>query len=318
MRSIHYQDEGVRFGLESFKGWGGGYATARLLARHPGATVACATDGNHGRAVAWAARRFGGRAVVYMAEVASDHAERVVRDLGAEVVRIDGDHEVASAACLETARGRGWFIITETENATEPEIALDTLAGYGALWAEALDALADEPPTHLFVQAGVGGLSAAAAAVTAGRWGPRRPVLAVVEAESADCLRRCLAAGRRVAVDGPFQTRLAGLAAGATSTYAFELLRAGADLAMTIRDAAAEETMRRLAEPVAGDPPIVGGGSGVAGLAGALVAREHPSLRAAAGLGPASRILVIGTEGATDPARYEEIVGRSPEDVLRS
>lgn len=313
--AIHYQDEGLRFGLESFKGWGGGYATSRLLSRHPGAVAACATDGNHGRAIAWAARTFGGRAVVYMAEVASAHAERIVRELGAEVLRVDGNHEVASAACREAAVAGGWFIVTETENATEPEIALDTMAGYGALWAEAMADFDDEPPTHLFVQAGVGGLSATAAAYTAARYGARRPVLTVVEAESADCIRRSLAAGRRVDVEGEFETRLAGLAAGATSTYAFELLSAGADFAMTIRDEAAHDAMRRLACPPSGDPVVVGGGSGVSGLAGALVACATPELRADLGLEAGSSVLVIGTEGATDPERYEGIVGVSPADL---
>lgn len=301
--AIHFQDEGPRFPVGSFKPWGGGYATERLTARAAPdpVTVACATDGNHGQAVAWAARRAAARAVVYLAEIASPAAERRIVELGAEVVRSAGDHEVASAECLAAARANGWHVISETENATDPRIALDTLAGYGALWEEALAPFESRPPTHLFVQAGVGGLAAVAAAVSSRRFGDRRPTLVVVESESADCIRRSLEAGRRVIVEGPFDTRLAGLAAGATSLYAWTLLRAGADFALAIEDADAERAVDRLARPASGDAPIHAGGSGAAGLAAALAASTDRRARAALGLEGSSRILVIGTEGAPDP-----------------
>ena len=299
---IHYQDEGPRFPIGSFKGWGGGYATERLVARAAprSVTVTCATDGNHGQAVAWAARRAGARSIVYLAEIVSPAAERRIVELGAEIVRSAGDHEVASAECLAAAREHGWYVISETENATEARIALDTLAGYGALWAEALDPFAADPPTHLFVQAGVGGLAATAAACTARRFGDRRPALVVVEAAGADCVRRSLVAGRRVTVDGPFETRLAGLAAGATSLYAWVLLRAGADFALAIEDDAADDAVGRLASPSRGAARILAGGSGAAGLAGALVACGDRRARATLGLSRRSRILVIGTERAPD------------------
>ena len=301
--AIHYQDEGPRFPVGSFKPWGGGYATERLVARRSAepVTVTCATDGNHGQAVAWAARRAGARAVVYLAAIVSAEAERRMVELGAEVVRSTGDHEVASAVCLAAARERGWYVISETENATETRIALDTLAGYGALWEEALAPFGATPPTHLFVQAGVGGLAAVAAVVTARRFGEHRPILVVVESEKADCIRRSLEAGRRVTVEGPFDTRLAGLAAGATSLYAWLSLRAGADFALAIADAAAEDAVRRLASPVAGDPAIHAGGSGAAGLAGALAAAADRKTRSALELGRSSRVLVIGTERALEP-----------------
>lgn len=319
--AISYQDEGGRFGLESFKGWGAGYATAALFGRARArgedpadVTVTCATDGNHGRAVAWAAREFGGRAVVYLAEIVTDFRARLIEAYGATIVRSAGNHEFASAECLAAAREHGWYVITETENATEPQIATDTLAGYGALWSEAL-ADFEDPPTHLFVQAGVGGLSATGAGLTARLYGERRPVMTVVEAASADCIRRSLEAGRRIVVEGEFETGLAGLAAGATSTFAWGLLRAGADFAIAIQDPAAEDAMRRLADPVTGDPTIAAGGSGVAGLAGALSVCADPGLRERFELGPDSHLLVIGTEGATDPEAYRRIVGRPASSV---
>ncbi|MFV1987309.1 MAG: diaminopropionate ammonia-lyase [Gemmatimonadota bacterium] len=317
--AIHYQDEGTRFGLQSFKGWGGGYATSTLLerarargeGRDESVTVTCATDGNHGRAVAWAAREAGGRSVVYVADIVTEFRASLIAAYGAEIVRSTGNHEVASAECLAAAREHGWYVITETENATEPQIAADILAGYGALWSATLDGL-DEPPTHVFVQAGVGGLAATAAGLTARMFGEARPVLTVVEADTADCIRLGLEAGERVTLEGDFDTAMAGLAAGATSTFAWELLSAGADFAVAIRDPSAEATMRRLAAPPQGDPVIEAGASGVAGLAGALSVCADDELRGRFGITGGSRVLVIGTEGPTDPEGYLRIVGRSP------
>ena len=316
---IRYQNEGTRFGLESFKGWGAGYSTISLLERArargegTGAQIAvtCATDGNHGRAVAWAARRGGGRAVVYVADIVTDFRADLIAKLGADVVRSAGNHEVASAECLAAARENGWYVITETENATEPGIAADILAGYGALWTETLDRL-DRPPTHVFVQAGVGGLAATCAAVTRRRYGDGRPFLGVVEARTADCIRLGLERGERVSIDGEFDTGLAGLAAGATSTFAWSLLSAGADVALAIRDAAAEDAVRLLADPPDGGPPIEAGASGAAGLGGALAVCVDPALRERCLIDESSRILVIGTEGPTDPQGFERIVERPP------
>ncbi len=354
---IWYKDEGGRFGLGSFKPLGGGYAVNRLLARQvrraggrfglkssdllsgkhrsttDRVTVACATDGNHGRAVAWAASRFGARSVVYLADIVTPYRERRIAELGAEIVRSAGTHDVASRECREAAAREGWFVISETENATEPQIALDTLAGYSVLWGECAIRLRfrptihisegravrapPSPPTHIFVQAGVGGLAGCAAAVIARHWGtPPQPKLVVVEAESADCIRRSLERGERIAVDGPFDTRLAGLAAGVVSGYAWRLLETGADFGLAIPDSAAFQTMRLLADPPWGDRPIAGGESGVAGLAGALLASGDPEARAALGLDAHSRVLTIGTEGATDPESYAVIVGRRPEEVV--
>ena len=319
MAEIRYQNEGRRFGLESFKGWGAGYSTGSLLerarARGEGTdapiTVTCATDGNHGRAVAWAAREWGGRAVVFVADIVTDFRADLIAGLGAEVVRSAGNHEVASAECLAAAREHGWYVITETENATEPEIAADILAGYGALWTETLDRL-DRLPTHLFVQAGVGGLAATCAAVTRRRYGDGRPFLGVVEAQTADCIRLGIERGERVGIDGEFDTGLAGLAAGATSTYAWSLLSAGADAALAIRDPAAEDAVRLLADPPDGSPPIEAGASGAAGLGGALAVCADPALRERCGIDGSTRILAIGTEGPTDPDGFERIVGRPP------
>ncbi len=334
---IWYKDEGGRFGVGSFKPLGGGYAVARITARHvmratglsrlsslellsdryreiaSQTIVTCATDGNHGRAVAWAASKFGCRAVVYMASIVSPLREQAIQSFGAETIRSRGTHEDAARESREMAQRNGWFVVSETENATEPQIAFDTLAGYTTLLDEIASQLPDDqPPTHMFVQAGVGGLAATAACYGAARWGAARPVLVVVEALNADCILRSLERGEPVVVGGELDTIMAGLAAGDTSGYAWRSLRVGADFGMSIPDRAAVETMRLLVDAPYGDWPVVAGESGVAGLAAILLATQDESTRERIGLDETSTIVTIGTEGATDSAIYEQLVGRPP------
>ncbi len=330
---IWYKDEGHRFGVRSFKPLGGGYAVSRLLARVVGrevqrpevtsrellngefdarladVTVTCATDGNHGRAVAWAAQLFGCRAVVFLASHVTSSRERAIASFGADVVRTDGNHDDAVREAARAASRDGWFLISQMRSATEPQIALDILDGYSTLFEETRRAIPDETPTHIFVQAGVGGLAAAACAHADSHGREARPQVVVVEAARADCVFRSLVAGRRVTVHGDLDTVMAGLAAGEVSEYAWPYLVAGADAAMAIDDAAAVATMRLLAEPPWGDPVVQGGESGVASLAAALVAAQSDETRTRLDLTDTSRILCVGTEGVTDPEVYDRLVG---------
>lgn len=338
--TLWYKDEGKRFGLNSFKAIGGGYAVSQIVARHvmratgmtdvtsrdllqgehaamaAELTVTCSTDGNHGRGVSWAARQFGCHAIVYMASIVSPFRERAMTSLGAEVIRSTGNHEDATAECRSAAEKNGWYVVSETENATEPAIAADTLAGYSMLLGEASSQLPDgAAPTHLFIQAGVGGLAAASSLYAAHCWPDQRPLLVVVEAENANCILRSLDNGEPVVVRGDLDTIMAGLAAGEVSSYAWSILKTGADFAMSIPDQAAIATMKLLADAPFGDPAVVGGESGVAGLAAALLAVTDPSARQLLGISESSSIMTIGTEGATDPEVYQQLVGRAPSVV---
>lgn len=327
---LWYKDEGDRFGLASFKPMGGGYAVGCLLAREASrrlarpvspahlargehrevvadVTVTCATDGNHGRAVAWGARTFGGRAVVYLASHVSPGREHAIAEYGAQVVRTRGNHDEAVRTAAADARRQGWHVISETTNASDPQIAADVLAGYGALVREGTTQTGGARPTHVFVQAGVGGLAAAACACTGQLWPTDPPSLIVVEAENADCVYRSLEAGERVAVEGELKTVMAGLAAGEVSAYAWEHLATGTAAAVVIADEPAIATLQILAESAEGDDAFEAGESGVAGLAAALLVAHDPTARTALTIDERSRILTIGTEGVTDRAIWRRL-----------
>ncbi|MBM3516916.1 MAG: diaminopropionate ammonia-lyase [Alphaproteobacteria bacterium] len=322
LAALLVKDEGARFGVGSFKALGGAYAVRRLLAqKEPAAevVVTCATDGNHGRAVAWAARTFGCRAIIYLHERVSRAREEAIAAYGALIMRSGGNYDDSVRRCAEDAARNGWRVVSDTAWPGYEDIPRDVMQGYTVMVREATAEMrATERPTHVLAQGGVGGL---AAAVLSHFWeslGAERPFFIVVEPDKADCLYRSAEAGERVAVGGELDTVMAGLACGEPSTLAWRILERGADCFVSIADDWALKAMRRLAEPAGGDARIVAGESGGAGLAGLLAILSEPALARRAGLGSRSRVLVFNTEGATDPGLYDSIVGSSSSSRRRT
>lgn len=315
--ALAWKDEAGRFGLGSFKALGGAYAVLRQVraaAPRP-ITVCCATDGNHGRSVAWGAQRFGARCVIYIHGTVSAGRAAAIARYGAEVRRVPGTYDDAVRQAAADAAAAGWTVISDTSYPGYMAIPRDVMQGYSLMAEEALaqwPALGlAEPPTHVFLQAGVGGLAAAVCAQLWQRLGPARPRCVLVDPERAACLFESVASGRAAAVGGALDTMMAGLACGETSPLAWEILAEGAADALTVTDAAAAGCMRLLAAGLDGDPPLVAGESAVAGLAGLLGALARPAVRDALGLGPDSRVLLFGSEGDTDPELYAAVVGRT-------
>ena len=317
--SLALKDESHRLGLNAFKGLGASFAIDRWLRGHPGATevtFTTATDGNHGRAVAWAARRAGHRAVVFIPAHAVPARVAAIRSEGAEVVLVEEGYDAAVRRAHEAAASRGWIAIQDTATPGYEEIPAWIAAGY---WTHAREL---EPEPHagdapavdlVLLHAGVGTWAAAITAYYWHRYGAARPRIALVEPTTAPCVLTALAAGRAVAIDGSARTVMAGLDCALASTVAVEELAGSVDAAFTIDDRWALEAMRRLATPVDGDSEVVAGESGAASVAGLLALRSEPTLEPVArhlGLGPGSRVLVWSTEGATDPVHWEAVVGR--------
>lgn len=310
---VLYKHEGHRFGLKSFKALGGAYAVARLVTARgsaDGLVVTCATDGNHGRSVAWGANRLGARAVIYIHETVSPGRADAIASYGAEVRRVPGNYDDAVRASAEAATANGWTIVSDTSWPGYDTIPKDVMQGYALLPMEC--EAQGARPTHVFAQGGVGGLAAAVLSYRWEKYGAARPHLTVVEPETAACLFESARARRLTTVGGTLETIMAGLACGEPSILAWQILQPGADAFMTIVDDDAAETMQVLA-----GVGVAGGESGVAGLAGFRRVAQDPVARAAMGLDSASRILCYGTEGATDRDVYAAIVGRPADSVER-
>lgn len=339
VRTLHCKDEGRRFGLGSFKPLGGAYAVFRVIedeirratgqgvssldlidGRHRdivgGVTVCAATDGNHGRSVAWGARMFGCRCVIFINEAVTEGRENAIAAYGAEVRRVPGSFDDAVRAASKAAVIEGWHVVPDTAAGGDAEAAGNVMQGYAVLADEIVaQYFGDAPPSHLFVQAGVGGLAAAVCGQFWQAYGIERPLLITVEPRNAACWFESFKIGDPVTITGELNSLMSGLACGQPSPLAWPILHPGAQAAMTISDGAATETMRLLAMGLDDDPPVVGGESGVAGLAAFLLVSQDADARRLLGLDDASRVVVINSEGDTDPETYHSIVGLSGDEV---
>lgn len=309
LASIHCKDEGSRFGLGSFKALGGAYAVA-LVAAGQGKTVivSCATEGNHGRAVAWGAQRAGVQCVIFLHEGVSAAREEAIARYGARIIRVPGSYDDAVRECTRVSGKNGWQVVSDTTWDGYEEIPRLVMAGYSVLAAEVGESLA-QAPTHVFLQAGVGGMAAALMCSLSRCW-PREYIqYVVVEPREAACLMASAKAGGDYrSTPGPFNTITAGLACGDPSGAVLNLIYEGSRMMLALDDQAIMSAMRRYAQPLGADPGIVAGASGAAGLAGLQTVLDVPLLRERLGLDRSSRVLLINTENDTDPQAYMDIV----------
>jgi len=340
LAAIHYKDESTRMGLGSFKPLGGAYAVQRLLMREiervsgetnitnadilngkyahivENITVTSATDGNHGRSVAWGAKMAGCRCVIYVHETVSVARERAIARFGAEVRRVEGIYDDAVRAARNTAKEQSWFVIQDTVDVDDIQSTLEIMHGYTLLASESIAQLGDRgAPTHVFLQAGVGGMAAAVLAQLWVTYGEERPRVIIVEPDKAACCLLSLQAGKPTIAPGSLDSIMAGLACGEISSLAWQVLQPGAFAAAQVGDDDVADCMRLLADNRYGDGAIVAGESAVAGLVALIAIAQDQSARGKIGLDENSRVLLIGSEGATDPEVYAGIVGRSAEEV---
>ena len=339
VKGIYCKDESYRFGLNAFKVLGGSYAMGRYIAKELGrdisqlpynvlssdklreefgqATFFTATDGNHGRGVAWAAKRLGQKAVVRMPKGTTKTRFDNIAKEGAEVtieeVNYDDCVRMAAAEAAKTEHG---IIVQDTAWAGYEEIPSWIMQGYGTLVLEADKQLKEngvDRPTHVFVQAGVGSLAGAVVGYFAHKYKENPPVMVVCEASAADCLYRSAvqADGYLVNVTGDLQTIMAGLACGEGNTIGWDILKNHVTVFASCPDWMSAKATRIYANPLENDPHIISGESGSVPLGLAYTAlhdEDAKDLKEALKLDENSNILVISTEGDTDPVRYREIV----------
>ncbi len=310
---VVYKDESARFGLGSFKALGGAYAVA-ALARQIEAdggstadlTVTTATDGNHGRSVAWGAARAGCAAKIYIHAHVSQARADAMAAFGAEVIRINGNYEASLAACKADAAAHGWQIVSDTSWEGYHEVPLTVMAGYTVMAAEILDQLG-ESPSHAMLPVGVGGL---AAGIIAPLWqaaGPSLGHMIAVESHMSACMRDSLVAGQPTLVDITRETLMAGLSCGEVSELAWDILKPTVSHCVTIGDEAVAPLMRWFHNRT---NSIEAGECSTSGLAALLVMHADGAAWQRLEMTPDSVILLVGTEGATDPDFHRQIVGK--------
>ncbi len=336
VKGIYLKDESYRFGLNAFKVLGGAYAIGHYLADKLGMdisevnfeylrskevkekigeiTFVTATDGNHGRGVAWAANQLGQKSVVYMPKGSSQIRLDNIRKEGSDASIIDGNYEDAVRLSDEMAKKHGWVVIQDTAWEGYEDIPVWIMQGYGTLINEAMEQLEGygvDKPTHVFLQAGVGSFAGAILGYLVDKFGEDRPITLVVEPDDANCLYLSSLSGKMEIVEGDMPTIMAGLACGAPNTVSYEILKDYADGYLSCPDYTAARGMRILAAPVKGDPQVISGESGAVGtgVITLLMERdEYKDLRESLKLDENSTVLLISTEGDTDPQKYKDVV----------
>ena len=339
LKEVYVKDESYRFGLNAFKVLGGSFSMAKYIAKEMGkdvselpysvltseallkefgqATFFTATDGNHGRGVAWAASKLNQKAVVHMPKGTTQTRLQNIKKLGAQVdiQELNYDDCVRLAAKEAAATKRG-VIVQDTAWDGYEEIPSWIMQGYGTMAMEAGEQLKEqgcERPTHIFVQAGVGSLAGAVVGYFSNLYKDNPPTFVVVEAQAAACLYKGAVAGdgKPRIVDGDMQTIMAGLACGEPNTISWDILKNHVKVFLSAPDWVAAQGMRMLAAPVKGDASVTSGESGAAPFGALTVLMTDPDyadLRQAIGLNADSKVLLFSTEGDTDPDRYKNIV----------
>ena len=314
IKGVYVKDESPRFGLNAFKGLGGSFAMHRLAEGRTGKlTFVTATDGNHGRGVAWAAQRLGHEAYVYMPRGSAVERLENIRALGAhaEITELSYDDTVRYAARMSAEHG--WILLQDTAWDGYEEIPALIMQGYTTMGLEITAQLGSVRPTHVFLQAGVGAMAGAMTAFFADHYGEHRPKIVIVEPEGANCIFRTAKAddGTLHFCGDDLHSIMAGLCCGEPCTIGWEMLRDYADFVLSCEDAVAELGMRTLGRPLPSDVRIVSGESGAAtvGAATAILREpEHAALREALELTADSVLLCISTEGDTDKENYRRIM----------
>ena len=335
---VWIKDESKRFGLNAFKALGGSYAMGVYLAQKLGepleklsfeqlcspqarraigeVTFVTATDGNHGRGVAWSARLLGQKAVVYMPKGSAQERLENIRAQGAQAEITPYNYDGAVRLADKMGRENGWVLVQDTAWPGYEEIPAHIMQGYTTLAREIAGQLRDmgeEKPTHLFLQAGVGSFAGAALGYFTALWGEERPVTAIVEPDQANCVFRSAKAddGKLRFVTGDMNSMMAGLCCGEPCTVSWEILNAYADAFLSCGDGYAARGMRLLGRPEGEDSVVISGESGAvtAGVLEAILTEERLSgLRQGLGLNESSRVLLVSTEGDTDQANYRRIL----------
>ena len=331
---VYVKDESYRFGLNAFKVLGGSYAIGNYLAEKLGKeisevnyeiliapetreqlgdiTFVTATDGNHGRGVAWTANQFKQKSVVYMPKGSAAERLANIQAEGAEASITELNYDEAVRLANSQAETKGWVMVQDTAWEGYEDIPTWIMQGYGTMGLEAYEQM-PEKPTHIFLQAGVGSMAGAVTGLFSSIYGKERPVIAIVEPNKADCLYRTAKAndGERHFVTGDMDTIMAGLACGEPCSIGWNILSDYADFFISCPDYVAAKGMRILGNPAKKDDRVISGESGAAAfgcVAEIMTNPELAGLKAQLGLNEDSKVLFFSTEGDTDQENYKAIV----------
>ena len=315
LNNIFYKDESKRFHLKSFKALGGAYAVEKATIDNKNLTVTTATAGNHGRSVAWGAQRLGLNCKIFISEYVSEARANSMRNLDAEVIRVNGNYEKSLEECVAQANKNGWEIIQDVAWKNYETVPKLTMAGYSVMIKE-ISNQTNQYITHVFLQAGVGGMASGAIAGIA-KYFKRIPKIIVVEPENADCVLKSIDKGSLQKVDIKKESIMGGMSCGEVSLVPWKILKESVDICTSISDENVDLTISMLKNKILSDEEIVGGECSTPGIISLIACSEDNEIKKNLGLEESSNILVIGCEGDADENLYNKLLSTGNKKLLK-
>ena len=307
LNNIFYKDENKRFNLKSFKALGGAYAVEKITKGNKDIVVATATAGNHGRSVAWGARRLGLKCKIFISEFVSDARGQAMADLGADVVKVKGNYEKSLMECIKQSTKNNWQIVQDVAWKDYMLVPKYTMAGYTVMMKEIVDQLKNEKITHVILQAGVGGMAGAMVAGIA-RYLENVPTTIVVEPDSAACVMESIKSGKIEKIDIKRESLMGGMSCGEVSLVPWEILKNSVKHCISLPDDDIAKTMRLLGNSSFSDEKIIAGENSAPGVISLISSCEDQNIKEKLKLNNNSNVLLIGCEGDTDKEMYQKLI----------
>jgi len=305
-KNIFYKDESKRFHLKSFKALGGAYAVQKITNGNKSTTVATATAGNHGRSVSWGAQRLGLKCKIFISEFVSESRANVMRNLGADVIRVKGNYEASLKECIKQSKKNSWEIIQDVAWEGYEKVPKLTMAGYSVMIKE-ISNQTDQYITHVFLQAGVGGMASGAIAGIA-KYFKRIPKIIIVEPETADCVLQSIETGEIQKLDIKKESILGGMSCGEVSLVPWRILKHAVNNCISITDENIAQTVAMLEKKYFSEESIIAGECATPGIISLIAASEDKNIKNKLELNEKSNILLMGCEGDADEKLYKKLL----------
>ena len=310
LNKIFYKDESKRFDLKSFKALGGAYAVQKISKGNKNIVVSTATAGNHGRSVAWGAKRLGLKCKIFISEFVSDARGQAMANLGAEVIKVKGNYENSLIECIKQSTKNGWQIVQDVAWDNYLLVPKYTMAGYSVMMKEIVDQLDNNEITHIILQAGVGGMAGAMIAGIA-RYLKNIPITIVVEPDSAACVLESIRSGKVEKIDIKRESLMGGMSCGEVSLVPWEILKNSVKYCISLPDDDIAKTMKLLGNGSFSEEKIIAGENSAPGVISLIASCEDQKIKKDLNLSSNSNVLIIGCEGDTDQEMYKKLVNEN-------
>ena len=307
LNQIYYKDESKRFDLKSFKALGGAYAVEKVTKGNKEITVSTATAGNHGRSVAWGAKRLGLKCKIFISEFVSEARGKAMESLGADVVKVNGNYENSLLECIKQSTENDWQIVQDVAWKDYMVVPTLTMAGYSVMMKEIVDQINNESITHIFLQAGVGGMAGAMVAGVA-RYLKNIPKIIIVEPDSAACVMKSIESGKIEKVQIVRESLMGGMSCGEPSLVPWKILKKSVNNCISLPDDDIGKAMKLFANASFGNDKIIAGENAAPGVISLIACCNDENIKNSINLDSNSNVLLIGCEGDTDQEMYQKLL----------